>query len=258
VSAAGPGGSPPRVVGHVVHALDEVGSTQAEIARLAAEDAPEGTVVTARHQRAGRGRLGRSWWDRPGESLLLSVLLRPRIPAAQAPQLTLVGALAVVDAVAAETGLAPGIRWPNDVQLSGRKICGILAEGATDATGRLDRIILGIGLNVNQEAFPAGVADRAASLRLLTGRPWALEALLEALLRALDARYRAFLDGGGADRLVAAWREHCVTLGERVCTADGREGVAVDVDASGALMLRGEDGVVRRVVAGEIAGAPAA
>jgi BirA family biotin operon repressor/biotin-[acetyl-CoA-carboxylase] ligase len=256
VSPAGAGGARVRVIGHVIHALDEVGSTQAEVARLAAEGAPEGLVVSARHQRAGRGRLGRAWWDRPGEGLLFSVLLRPRIPPSRAPQLTLVGALAVVDAVAAATGLAAGIRWPNDVQVAGRKICGILAEAATDAAGSLERVILGIGLNVNQEAFPPEVAGRAASLRMLTGRPHDRAALLDAVLDALDIRYRAFLDG--AEALAAAWRERCVTLGERIRAADGREGVAVDLDATGALLLRTDDGAVHRLVAGEVAGAPAA
>ena len=250
-------GAETRVIGRAVHALDEVGSTQAEIARLAAEGAPEGTVVTARHQRAGRGRLGRAWWDRAGESVLVSVLLRPAIPPSRAPQLALVGALAVVDAVAAETGLTPGIRWPNDVLVAGRKICGILAEAATKADGRLERVILGIGLNVNQDAFPPDVAERAASLRQVTGRVHERERLLEAVLAALDARYRAFLAEGGA-ALRAAWRERSVTLGERVRTPDGREGVAVDLDETGALLVRAEDGAMMRVASGEVAGAPAA
>ena len=166
------------------------------------------------------------------------------------------GALAVVDAVAAETGLAAGIRWPNDVMVAGRKVCGILAEAATTAEGRLERVILGIGLNVNQDAFPPEVAARAASLRLLTGRAQDGARLLEALLGALDARYREFRAGGGA--LHAAWRRHCLTLGQRVRAADGPEGVAVDVDESGALLMRADDGTMRRVASGEIAGAPAA
>ena len=245
-----------RVIGGTIHARDEVDSTQAEVARLAVAGAAEGAVVTARHQRAGRGRLGRSWWDRAGESLLLSVLLRPSVAPSRAPQLTLVGALAVVDAVAAETGLAPGIRWPNDITVAGRKICGVLAEAATTADGRLERVILGIGLNVNQDTFPPEVAARAASLRLLTGRVQDGPRLLETLLGALDARYREFRAGDGA--LHAAWRRHCVTLGQRVRAADGTEGVAEDLDEAGALLMRADDGTVRRVASGEIAGAPAA
>lgn len=244
-----------RVIGRVIHALDEVGSTQAEVARLAAEGAPEGVVVTARHQRAGRGRLGRAWWDEPGESLLLSVLLRPPV-ASRVPQLGLVGGLAVVDAVAAETGLTPGMRWPNDVMVGERKVCGVLAEAATRADGGVDRVILGIGLNVNQESFPPDVAGRASSLRLLTGRVHDGERLLATLLEALDARYCEFL--AESEDLRAAWRRHSVTLGARVRAADGREGVAVDLDETGALLVRAEDGALLRVVSGEIAGAPAA
>jgi BirA family biotin operon repressor/biotin-[acetyl-CoA-carboxylase] ligase len=256
VSAVDAVGGASRIIGGTIDARDEVDSTQAELARLAAVGAAEGTVVTARHQRAGRGRLGRSWWDRAGESLLLSVLLRPSVAPARAPQLTLVGALAVVDAVAAETGLAPGIRWPNDVTVAGRKICGVLAEAATTADGRLERVILGIGLNVNQDGFPTEVAARAASLRLLTGRVQDAPRLLETLLTALDARYREFRAADGA--LHAAWRRHCVTLGQRVRAADGAEGVAEDLDEAGGLLVRADDGTVRRVASGEIASASAA
>jgi BirA family biotin operon repressor/biotin-[acetyl-CoA-carboxylase] ligase len=245
-----------RVIGRVIHALDEVGSTQAEVVRLAAEGAPEGAVVTARHQRAGRGRLGRAWWDQPGQSLLLSVLLRPPVASTRVPQLSLVGGLAVIDAVAAETGLTPGMRWPNDVMVGERKVCGVLAEAATRADGGVDRVILGIGLNVNQESFPPDVAGRASSLRLLTGRVHDRERLLATLLEALDARYREFL--AESEDLRTAWRRHSVTLGAHVRAADGREGVAVDLDETGALLVRGEDGALLRVVSGEIAGAPAA
>ena len=124
-------------------------------------------MVTARHQRAGRGRRGRVWWDGAGDSLLVSVLLRPSLPVAEAPPLTFLGALAVAVAVEAE-GVAAGIRWPNDVLVNGRKLAGILAEAATTAEGRLDRVVLGIGLNVDQADFPArargprGIAAHAA------------------------------------------------------------------------------------------------
>jgi BirA family biotin operon repressor/biotin-[acetyl-CoA-carboxylase] ligase len=143
------------------------------------------------------------------------------------------------------------------VLVAGRKICGILAEASTTADGRLERVVLGIGLNVNQEAFPPEIAARASSLRMLTGRVREGERLLEALLEALDARYREFLVGG-ASALRATWRRHSVTLGERIRTADGREGVAVDLDDTGALLVRAEDGTVQRVASGEITGAPAA
>ncbi len=184
------------------------------------------------------------------------MLLRPPVASTRVPQLSLVGGLAVIDAVAAETGLTPGMRWPNDVMVGERKVCGVLAEAATRADGGVDRVILGIGLNVNQESFPPDVAGRASSLRLLTGRVHDRERLLATLLEALDARYREFL--AESEDLRAAWRRHSVTLGAHVRAADGREGVAVDLDETGALLVRGEDGALLRVVSGEIAGAPAA
>ena len=131
-----------------VHALDTTDSTQSEAQRLAAAGAPEGTVVTARHQEAGRGRRGHEWWDAPGQSLLASVLLRPPGPVTTAPQLSLVGGLAVADALAAAAGVDARIRWPNDLLVDGQKICGILAEAASDGAGRLQHVILGIGINL--------------------------------------------------------------------------------------------------------------
>ena len=245
-----------RLIGHTIHALGSVESTQAEIARLAAAGAAEGTVVTAQHQRAGRGRRGRVWWDGAGESLLLSVLLRPPLPVAEAPPLTFLGALAVAVAVEAE-GVTPGIRWPNDVLVDGRKLAGILAEAATTAEGRLDRVVLGIGINVDQVAFPAELAERAVSLRMLTGCRHDTVRVRDRLLGALDAGYRELRAGGGAG-LREAWRRRSVTLGARVRTPEGRDGVAEDVDEAGALIVRAEDGSRLRVTAGEIAGAPAA
>ena len=239
-----------RVIGCTVHALDDVDSTQAELARLAGEGAPEGTVVTARHQQAGRGRRGRFWWDAPGEGLILSVLLRPPVPAAQAPQLSLVGAVAVSDALEAASGVEARIRWPNDVLLGGLKLCGILPEAVSGPGGRLAHVILGIGINVNQDRFPADLSGRATSLRLATGTRHDPGRLLEAVLDALDRRYAEWLAGGFAV-MRDAWRQRSATLGQPVALPEGGGGVAVDVDVDGALLVRAGDGGLRRVVSGE-------
>ncbi len=242
----------------VLHALDEVESTQSVLAGLAAGGAPEGTVVTARHQTGGRGRRGRAWWDRPGESLLLSLLLRPRIDASRAAQLSLVGALAVTDALGTAAQVDARIRWPNDVLAAGRKICGILLEGAAGSDGRLDHVILGIGINVDQTAFPDELGERATSLRLLTGRSHDPARLLEHVLDALERRYAEWR-GQGFRRLRAAWRERAFTLGRPVVMPGGTTGVAVDIAEDGALLVRTTAGPLERVVSGEvetIAGAP--
>ncbi len=239
-----------RVIGWAVHALEHVDSTQTELARLAAAGAPEGTVVTARHQRAGRGRRGRTWWDEPGDSLLLSVLLRPPVAPAKAPQLSLVGALAVTDALRIAAGIEARVRWPNDVLVAGRKVCGILPEAVSGADGRVEYVILGIGLNVRQERFPPDLSERATSLRLATGSRHEPARLLEALLEALDRRYSTWV-AEGFSAIRDACRERSATLGQPVALPDGGAGVAVDVDADGALLVRTGDGALRRVVSGE-------
>jgi BirA family biotin operon repressor/biotin-[acetyl-CoA-carboxylase] ligase len=236
-----------RLVGHAIHAFDTVGSTQAVLARLAAEGAAGGTVVTARHQTAGRGRRGRWWWDAPGQSLLMSVLLEPPIGTAQAPQLSLVAGLAVADALATAAGVTPRIRWPNDVLVDGRKISGVLPEAVARADGRVGHVFLGIGINVDQDDFPDDLRDEATSLRLATGRSHDQGELLSAVLHALDRRYGEWLAGGFA-ALRDEWRRRASTLGERVPTGDGREGVAVDVDETGALLVDAGLGVLTRVV----------
>ena len=237
----------------VVHALDITDSTQSEAQRLAAAGAPEGTVVTARHQRAGRGRRGHDWWDAPGQSLLASVLLRPPGPVTTAPQLSLVGGLAVADALVAVASVPARIRWPNDLLVDGRKVCGILAEASSDSVGagagRLHHVILGIGVNLAQTAFPTALADRATSLRLVTGRAPEASAVLTAVLEQLARHYDAWRAGGFA-ALRAAWLERSTLPGQTVRLPDGSDGVGVDVGDDGILVARAGDGRLVHIVSG--------
>jgi BirA family biotin operon repressor/biotin-[acetyl-CoA-carboxylase] ligase len=251
----GRGAKPPsdRRFGAIVHALGEVDSTQAVARALADDRAPEGTVVTAEHQRAGRGRGGRSWLDRPGEALLCSVVLRPAIDAAEVPQLALLAAVALAEAVEALTGLAPGIKWPNDLVVEDRKLAGILAEAATDGRA-VTRVILGMGINVSQREFPVDLAARATSLALLTGRAVDRGALLDGLLTRLEYWYDISLDHGFKP-LHAEWCRRTVTLG-RTVVAGGVQGTAVGLDHDGALLVRDAAHRTHRVVAGEVLDAP--
>ena len=242
--------TPPRALGHTIHRLGEVVSTQGEAARLAADGASEGTVVTATHQSAGRGRRGREWLDAPGESLLVSIVLRPAILPGLAPQLSLVAAVAVVDALG-RTGVTATIRWPNDVMVGERKICGMLPEAVTARGGPIEHVILGIGLNVNQRDFPASIRTLATSVRIETGRGHDVEEMLEVVLTGLDGWYRRFV-AGGLDAVSPAWLGRAQGIGSRARAADGREGVAVGLAADGALLLRTDTGETVRVVAGEV------
>jgi BirA family biotin operon repressor/biotin-[acetyl-CoA-carboxylase] ligase len=183
-----PGG---RLTGPL-HAVARVDSTQSLCRRLAVDGAPEGTVVLADYQHAGRGQWGRRWTAPPGTSLLVSCLLRPPLPAARWPELTLLAAGGIAEAVAALTALRPSLRWPNDVLVADRKLAGVLAESVV---GGAPFVVLGLGLNVSQvpEDWPADLRGRAVSLGEL-GHPVARPALLTEILRRLGDRYESFLE----------------------------------------------------------------
>jgi len=235
------------VVGHTVHTFETVDSTQAVLGHLAAEGALEGTVVVARHQTAGRGSRRRQWWDAPGESLMFSVLLRPAVPIAWAPQLSLVSGVAVVDALRACCDLDARIRWPNDVLIDGKKVCGVLPEAVSRPDGRVKYVLLGIGINVHQREFPPELSDMATSLLLATGGPPDHTRLLSVTLAALGRRYGEWLSNGFTE-LRLEWRKRAGMLGQRVHICDGREGVAIDVDDTGALLVDAGRGALARVV----------
>jgi BirA family biotin operon repressor/biotin-[acetyl-CoA-carboxylase] ligase len=238
----------PPFVGRAVHAFETVDSTQSVLARLAQGGAPEGTVVTAAHQTAGRGRHGHQWWDAPGAALLCSILLRPPVPVSRAPQLSLVAGLAVAEALDEAAGVAARIRWPNDVLIDGRKVSGILPDAVSGADGGVAYVLLGIGVNVNQDVFPADLAALATSLYLLTGQRRDVGDLLRPLMSALERRYGTWLDTGFAS-LRDDWRRRSSTVGQRMAAPSGAEGVAIDVDDDGALLVDAGHGRVARLVA---------
>jgi BirA family biotin operon repressor/biotin-[acetyl-CoA-carboxylase] ligase len=240
----------------IVH-LPRVDSTQGTIFDLAAQDASDRTVVVADYQAAGRGRRGRAWDAPAGTSLLTSILVRPRVTPERWGGYSLVSALAVADALARVAGLGARLKWPNDVLVGGRKIAGILLEsrmpaaGGPGTAGAAGVIAVGIGVNLGQRAFPAGLAARATSVVLETGKMVERDAALAALLEAFDD-WRVQLERDGLAPVRARWLALADTIGRRV-SVDGVTGVAVDLDVDGALVL--EDGGRRhRVVAGELGG----
>ena len=233
------GAEAPPIVRH-----GRVDSTQAIAFALAAEGAPDRTVVVADSQAAGRGRRGRVWQDEPGASLLVSILLRPRLTPAQLPTLSLTAGVAVAEALASAAGLDARLKWPNDVLVDGRKLAGILLE----SRGLAPVVALGIGVNITQRAFPPELAERATSVHL-AGGACDRDTLLAALLGPLDF-WRGRLEREGFAPVRERWRALAHTLG-RTVTVDGVTGVAVDVDDDGALLLE-VDGRRQRVVAGEV------
>ena len=202
---------------------------------------PEGAIVVADHQSAGRGRLGRRWEAPPGTAILCSVLLKP--PASRsAPELALVAGVAVADTIERETNLAVQLKWPNDVMLRRTKVAGVLAEMRDGA------VILGIGLNVNQTRDE--VPERAGSLRSLTGREWEREAVLQSLLVDLGDRYDAWREGG-LDAVYDGLGPRDFLRGRRV-SVNGTSGTAVKVDRSGRLEIDTGDHRIVAVESGEV------
>lgn len=225
-----------------------VTSTMDVCRQLAERGAPEGTVVMADVQTAGRGRAGRAWFSPPGQSLYVSILLRPQLAPRQISWLTMIGALATYEMVNEEVRMEQErvnsrltIKWFNDLLLDGRKLAGVLVETALMGE-RLDYAVLGIGLNVNTrfDDAPEDVRQRATSLREAFGREFDREAVLQSLLRLFSDRYEALPASPVADYVRALG-----TLGKRVRLSAGEEiveGEAVRVEEDGALVVATENG----------------
>lgn len=240
-----PDASPPLVPPIV--RLPIVDSTQRVAFALAAAGAVDRTVVVADTQTAGRGRRGRQWRDEPGASVLVSIVVRPRLAVGDLPKLSLATAVAVAEAIEAVAGLGARLKWPNDILVHGRKIAGILLESRMDAE---PTVVVGIGVNLRQHAFPAELAATATSVRLESGRLIERERMLQALLAAFDV-WQAILETQGFAPVRARWLQLAETIG-RTVSIDARSGIAVDLDLDGALVFHDPAGRVQRVVAGEL------
>ena len=234
---------------------DSLPSTNTEAARQAALGAPEGLCVVAREQTRGRGRQDRAWASPPDAGLYCSVVLRPRLELKQWPLLTLMAALAVTDALAKVGARGVDIKWPNDVCAGERKLCGILAETVETGAGRA--CVLGVGINLNDEALPPEVRDRATSVAALTGGAPDAERLLAALLRSLARRYEALHATGGAAAMLEEWAARSsFARGKAVRVAlaggDTLEGVTCGLEPDGALRVETEAGKIEAVRAGDV------
>lgn len=231
---------------------ESVGSTMDLARDAAAHAAPEGTVSFADEQTAGRGRLGRSWITPPATNLAATLLLRP--PASVLRAIAMITPLAICDAVEEIAGIRADIKWPNDVQISGKKLAGVLIEvPQPPADGGPGVVLVGTGINVNFDPREhAEIRDIATSLHAELGHEIDREALLASYLAHFEQLYLAAKSGASVrDR----WREQLVTLGQDVRASwqgGSAEGVAEDVDADGALLVRRADGALVRVEAGDV------
>ena len=246
---------PNRQVGKVLVCLDTVDSTNNEVKRRAVDAVPDGLAVVAAQQTGGRGRRGRTFVSPPG-GLYLSALLRPCCPLEQVSALTAWSAVAVCDAIQQVCGVRPGIKWPNDVILEGRKLCGILTELELEGeTAALRYVVVGIGVNLSQTEADFGpeVAPVAISLAHALGSAPRRAEVAAALLDSLDRLDREF--PGKWDSWLERYRADCITVGRQIKVLRGsteRTGTAVGVDETFALVVEWEDGTREALSSGEV------
>ena len=238
--------------GKTVHFARETDSTNLWIKRLAKEGASEGTLALAEFQSAGRGRLGRSWEVPEGTSVMMSILLRPKFEPQYAPTLTLVMGMAVAKAVK-NLGFDVSIKWPNDVVVSHKKICGILTEmGVRD--GKIDYAVIGVGINVNIREFPEEMADKATSLYLESGREFDRSQIPGLVMEAFEKYYEKFAATCDLSGLKEEYESILANYNQpvRVLAKEPYEGVARGITDGGELLVEKTDGTIVAVSAGEV------
>ncbi|MFQ9135896.1 MAG: biotin--[acetyl-CoA-carboxylase] ligase [Ruminococcus sp.] len=238
--------------GKTVHFARETDSTNLWIKRLAKEGASEGTLALAEFQSAGRGRLGRSWEVPEGTSVMMSILLRPKFEPQYAPTLTLVMGMAVAKAVKS-LGFDVSIKWPNDVVVSHKKICGILTEmGVRD--GKIDYAVIGVGINVNIKEFPEEMVDKATSLYLESGKEFDRSQIPGLVMEAFEKYYEKFAATCDLSGLKEEYESILANYNQpvRVLAKEPYEGVARGITDGGELLVEKTDGTIVAVSAGEV------
>jgi BirA family transcriptional regulator, biotin operon repressor / biotin---[acetyl-CoA-carboxylase] ligase len=236
-----------------LHYIPETGSTNTLAMQAATAGVEEGTVIFTDQQTAGRGRNGHNWHSEPGSAILASIVLRPKILPAQSLWLSLMAGVAVHEAVLQTCAIACDLRWPNDLLIGRKKVCGILTEISADAE-QLRFAVIGIGINVHQPSFPTEISALATSLQMETGKQWSRTELFVALLKSLEAQYRTALAAGGEESLLKRVESiSSYVRGKRVHVDEGEgyDGVTDGLDARGFLRVRTAESM-RTVLSGGV------
>lgn len=240
--------------GRNLYFYETIGSTNTQARQFAENGEPHGTVVWADEQTAGKGRRGRSWQGPANSNLYFSLVLRPELKADKASMLTLVMAMSVARAVREVSGLKAGIKWPNDIVVNKKKICGILTEMTMDAS-RIGYVVIGVGINVNQREFPEEIRETAGSLSLESGREFSREKLIEKVLQFFEKDYDAFLKAGDMSFLMQDYNTWLVNKDAYVKVLDPKgeyTGMARGINKMGELLVERENGQTETVYAGEV------
>ncbi|AJQ26740.1 biotin--[acetyl-CoA-carboxylase] ligase [Pelosinus fermentans] len=243
-----------KLPGRRIHYYREISSTNTAALEFAEARAPEGTLVLADRQTGGHGRLNRKWLSPAGGGLWFTLVLRPQIDPEKAAQITLLAAVAIARAIEIHTGICPGIKWPNDLLIKGKKVCGIIAEMESGET--IDHVILGIGINVNMDVqdFSLDLQDIATSLSQELGRPICRLSLLDEVLRQFDCWYSIW-QRDGFEPIRVTWKQFNITLKQNVKVDSGDavwSGEALDIDDGGALIIKSMNGMIKKFNFGEV------
>lgn len=234
--------------------FDSLASTNLELARRAAEGAPEGLCIVASEQTAGRGRLQRQWISPKGAGIYFSVLLRPRLEQKAWPLITMMASLAVHEALLDACALNTDIKWPNDILASERKLSGILAETVETPSGRA--VVVGIGINLTRAAFPLELHDIVTSVESATGKVPDLELVLQKLVNGLERRYEKLHSAGGEAEIVQEWSARSsYASGKRIRLTNEDvilEGITRGLESDGALRIETDAGKIKVVRAGDV------
>lgn len=235
--------------------LKETDSTNAELKRLAAAGAPEWAMVIADRQTSGRGRLGRSWYSSGPWGLWVSILLRPRMEPERAPFFGILAAVAVADAIKMATGLDARIKWPNDVEVAGSKVSGILPESGIGPSG-LEWLVIGIGINLNEpsEPMPDEIKDRATTLEALCHKKTDRSVLLDMVLDGIRRLYNLYIEEG-AENILERAEDLSTVIGKKlnvIGQGEVIEATALGMDEYGALLVEEAPGRTKRLLSGEV------
>jgi|SRR5215831_4978439 len=234
--------------------FESIDSTNLEAIRQAKNGAPEGLCIVAREQTAGRGRLERRWHSHRDAGVYFSIVLRPGFETSSWPLLTLMAALAVVDALLKSCGICADIKWPNDIYVNERKLCGILAETTETPSG--PAAVIGIGINLTNDSLPAEVLRTATAIEDVTGQTADRETVLTELIKAITERYEAVQTAGGREHTIREWCAHSTYAFDRQVrisfNSDSFVGITRGLDGDGALRVETVDGKLRVVRAGDV------
>lgn len=249
-----PGNFATKWIGKEYFHKDVTDSTNHDIKELAIAGAKDGTVVCAKMQTAGRGRRGRSWLSERGDNLLFSLLLRPDIRPDDASQITLLMALAVAKVLKEQYEFDVKIKWPNDVVVNGKKVCGILTEMYLDGT-KTDYIIVGCGINVNQMSMPDELGDIATSLFMESNCVFTTNEILQAVLLEFERYYEEFLKIESLADFTDEYNSWLISIDKEVRVLDPKgeyTGISKGINAKGELLVERSDGEITEVYAGEV------